>query len=84
MTVSVQCRVDAQGFTEPVRFQLDQQEYLVTALLDRWYGTDCTFYKVGTNDRDRYILRQCSTPSGEEWTLAAFRRDPANGADQLP
>lgn len=58
----------------PVRFSLDGREYVVEAVLDRWYEPEAVFYKLRADDGNLYILRQqTSTPEGV-WALISFRR----------
>lgn len=58
----------------PVRFQLDEHEYIVEELLDQWYGPEDVFFKIRADDRGVYILRhQTSVPDGD-WNLVSFRK----------
>lgn len=71
MVVRVQCYAGRKADERPVRFQLDQNEYVVVEVLDQWYGPDDTFYKVLANDGHLYILRHGAEGA---WTLQSFRR----------
>lgn len=74
MKLEVECYAGRKGDERPVRFRLDDRQYLVEEVLDRWYGVDCVSYKVLADDGNLYILRQqTSTPDGE-WALVSFRR----------
>jgi hypothetical protein len=66
----------------PVRFQLNDHEYLVDEILDQWYGPDHQFFKLRADDGNLYILRhQTSVPDGE-WELVSFRhRRSAHGPE---
>jgi hypothetical protein len=73
MKVRVECYSGRKADERPVRFQLDECDYLVEELLDQWYGTGATFFKVRADDGNLYILRQDqSTPEGA-WRLESFR-----------
>jgi len=68
----VQCYSGAQADERPVRFQLDDRDYLVEELLDQWYGPEDTYFKVRADDGNLYILRH--HPTADTWSLASFRR----------
>jgi hypothetical protein len=57
--------------SDPVRFQLDERDYLVEEVLDQWYGPDEAFFKVRADDGNLYIFRHCH--GADEWSLEAFR-----------
>jgi len=74
MKLTVECYAGRKADERPVRFCLDEREYLVEEVLDQWYGEDCVSYKVLADDGNLYILRQqTSTPDGA-WELVSFRR----------
>jgi hypothetical protein len=70
--VRVQCYSGSRADEYPVRFQLDDHDYVVEEVLDRWYGPDDTFFKLRANDGNIYILRH--SPVSDTWTLESFRR----------
>jgi hypothetical protein len=72
MNVRVRCYAGRKADERPIRFWLDEREYLVEEVLDQWYGPDDTFYKVRADDGNLYILRH--TTSVDKWTLESFRR----------
>jgi len=72
MKLWVECYAGLKADERPVRFQLDDRDYLVEEILDQWYGSDDTFFKVRADDRNLYVLRR-NTPS-EEWILESFRQ----------
>lgn len=75
MKLEVECHSGHAADERPVRFRLEEREYTVEAVLDRWYEPGAVFYKLRANDGNLYILRQrTSTPEGE-WDLISFRRD---------
>jgi hypothetical protein len=58
----------------PIRFRLDGRQYVVDAVLDRWYEPESIYYRVRADDGNLYILRQrTSVPSGE-WDLVSHRQ----------
>jgi uncharacterized protein (UPF0128 family) len=71
----VQCYSGYKADERPVRFQLGEREYAVTEILDRWYGPDNLYFKIRADDGNLYILRQRT--GADEWSLEAFRREPA-------
>ena len=72
MTVRVQCYAGGKADERPVRFQLDDREYLVVEVVDQWYGPEDDFFKVRADDGNLYILRHQA--ESDEWALEAFRR----------
>ena len=74
MHVSVDCYSGHKADERPIRFRLDDHEYLVEELLDQWYGQDAVFFKVRADDGNDYILsREWPSPEGR-WSLVSFRR----------
>jgi hypothetical protein len=72
MKLRVECYAGGKADERPVRFQLDDRDYLVEEVLDQWYGSDDTFFKLRADDRNLYILRR-NIPR-DEWTLESFRQ----------
>ena len=76
MQLQVDCYSGRKADERPVRFRLDENEYLVEELLDQWYGPHDAFYKVRADDGNLYILRrETSIPEGA-WHLVSFRQLP--------
>ena len=76
MQLQVDCYSGWKAEERPVRFRLDEHEYLVEELLDQWYGPHDAFYKVRADDSNLYILRrETSIPEGS-WHLVSFRQLP--------
>ena len=66
MKLEVECYSGFKADERPVRFRLDERQYLVEEIVDQWYGTQDVFYKVRADDGSLYILRrETSTPEGE-------------------
>ena len=57
----------------PVRLHLGERTLEVTAVEDRWYSPGETYFRVLTEDGDRYVLRH--TEAQGVWTLSAFRAE---------
>lgn len=64
------------------RFRLDGRHIEVIENLDRWCGRDYTYFKVGGDDGNLYILRQDETR--DAWELIMFQRRPAEGLADTP
>jgi len=76
MKLEVDCYSGRTADERPVRFRLDEHEYMVEEVLDQWYGPQDTLYKVRADDGNLYILRrETSTPDGP-WHLESFRQLP--------
>lgn len=74
MRVQVECYSGRKPDERPVRFRLEEHEYVVEEILDQWYGPEHVFFKVRTEDGGVYILRnQTSVPDGG-WELISFRK----------
>ena len=73
MRLDVECYSGRTGHERPVRFRLDDNEYVVEELLDQWYGPDDIFFKVRADDGNTYILKHQSSPNGS-WELVSFRQ----------
>ena len=57
----------------PLRLHLAGRTLEVAAVEDRWYSPGETYFRVLTDDGDRYILRH--TEAQDIWTLSAFRAE---------
>jgi hypothetical protein len=65
--MQVQCYSGSKADERPIRFQLDEHDYLVEEILDRWYGPEDTYFKVRADDGNLYILRH--HPMTDTWSL---------------
>ena len=74
MRLDVECYSGRKADEKPVRFSLDGHSYLVEEVLDQWYGTGSTFFKVRANDGNLYILRQNTSTAERAWSLESFRQ----------
>ena len=76
MKLEVDCYSGRTADERPVRFRLEDCQYMVEEVLDQWYGPQDAFYKVRADDGNLYILRrETSTPDGP-WHLVSFRQLP--------
>jgi hypothetical protein len=73
VTVRVECYSGRKADERPIRFQLDDRDYLVEELLDQWYGPREAFFKVRADDGNLYILRQDQSTPVDAWRLESFR-----------
>ena len=72
MALRVQCYAGRKSDERPLRFQLNEREYLVEEVLDQWYGPEHTFFKLRADDGNLYILsHQISLPDAD-WELVSF------------
>jgi hypothetical protein len=55
----------------PLRLHLGERVLEVVAVEDRWYSPGETYFRVLTDDGDRYVLRHAEAQ--EVWSLTAFR-----------
>ena len=76
MKLEVDCYAGRTADERPVRFRLEDRQYMVEEIFDQWYGPQDAYYKVRADDGNLYILRrETSTPDGS-WHLASFRQLP--------
>ena len=74
MKLQVECYAGQRADERPVRFRLEDRDYMVEELLDQWYGPDDVFFKVRADDGNLYILRHQSRANEDAWHLEAFRQ----------
>ena len=74
MRVEVQCYAAAKADERPLRFRINEQEYLVEEVLDQWYGPEHMFFKLRADDGNLYILRHQSSKPNGDWDLVSFRQ----------
>jgi hypothetical protein len=58
MKLEVECYSGFKADERPVRFRLDERQYLIEEIVDQWYGVQDVFYKVRADDGSLYILRR--------------------------
>lgn len=72
--LEVGCYSRRKAEERPVRFRLDQHEYLVEEVLDQWHGQHDQFFKVRADDGNLYILRHELSVLEGGWHLVSFRQ----------
>jgi hypothetical protein len=75
MKLRVECYSGSKADERPVRFRLDDHDYLVEELLDQWYGPDGPYFKVRADDDNFYILRHATAKPEGAWSLESFRQN---------
>ena len=63
MTLRVECYSGWKAEERPDRFEIDGHQHLAEEVLDRWHGTDATFFKVRSDDGNFYVLRRAMSPA---------------------
>ncbi len=77
MKLRVQCYAGRKADERPVRFQLDERDYMIEEIVDQWYGPDDTFFKVRADDGNLYILcRRRWKRSGAWKRFASSKHNP--------
>lgn len=71
--VRVDCYSGHKADERPLRLHLRGRALEITAVEDRWYSPGATYFRVLTNDGDRYVLRH--EEAQDIWSLSAFRAE---------
>ena len=74
MKLRVQCYSGYKAEERPVRFSIDDHEYVVDEVVDQWYGPEYAWYKVRADDGNVYILKRDTSEPGGNWDLVSFRK----------
>jgi hypothetical protein len=61
----------------PLAFYLGESRYEVEEVLDRWYGSRASWFKVRASDGSTYILKLAHKDS--TWTLESFSARVSGG-----
>lgn len=69
--VQVECYSGFKADERPLRLHLGDRTLEVAAVEDRWYSPGETYFRILTEDGDRYILRH--TEALDTWSLTAYR-----------
>ncbi|NWF84883.1 MAG: hypothetical protein HXY18_13760 [Bryobacteraceae bacterium] len=77
MKVEVECYSGYKLDERPLRFSLKGRVFEVLEVLDRWYGPRDIYFKVRATGGGAYILRRNEARGEVEWTLEAYRAEPA-------
>ena len=78
MRVEVQCYSGRKADERPVRFRVDDHEYMVEEVLDQWYSPDHQFFRVRADDGKIYALSRESAREGR-WDLFPIRQTEQAG-----
>ena len=70
MKLEVDCYSGRKADERPVRFRIDDREYVVEEVLDQWFGPQEIFFKLRADDGNLYILRQRTSTPDSPWDLA--------------
>lgn len=73
MHVEVVCYAGHKGAERPLRFRLDQADYVVEQVIAQWYAPDAAFFRVRVTTGDVYLLRHSQGPGEGKWTLEPDR-----------
>jgi hypothetical protein len=68
--IRVEASAGPRGEPTPRRFYLGSRQVEVAEVLDRWPGSDHSYYKVRAEDGDLYILLH--EPGLDRWELTLF------------
>ena len=80
MRLHIQCYAGRKANERPLRFTLNDHEYLVEEVIDQWYGPEHAFFKLRADDGNLYILRhQTSVPDGDRSLYRFVRPSRHNG-----
>jgi hypothetical protein len=74
MKLEVECYSGRKADERPIRFRLNERQYLVEEVLDQWYGPQDVFFKLRADDGNLYILRQRTSVPDSPWELVSFCR----------
>jgi len=74
MRVQVDCYSAYKAEERPVRFRIEDREYRIEEVLDRWYGPNQAWFRVLGNDGNLYILRRDNSVPDGVWDLVSFRQ----------
>ncbi|HWH57058.1 MAG TPA: hypothetical protein VN682_05460 [Terriglobales bacterium] len=78
MKLQVWCHAEGKADERPVRFRLEEHEYLVEEVVDQWCGPEHGFFKILADDGNLYILRHRTSLPGGDWELVSFRQSRGN------
>jgi hypothetical protein len=71
MILHVESEAGPHGEREPRSFLIGATRIAITRIIDRWFASDRTWYKVAADDGATYILRYDGLL--REWELTLFR-----------
>jgi hypothetical protein len=71
--VRVECYSGYKADERPIRLHLGGRVLEVAEIEDRWYSPGETYFRVCTDDGDRYVLRHVEAQ--DVWSLTAYRAE---------
>lgn len=72
-SLRVECYSGFKADERPMRVHLKGRTLEVSAVEDRWYSPGETYFRVLTDDGDRYVLRH--TEAQHVWVVSAYRAE---------
>lgn len=69
--LKVECYAGHKANQRPCAFLLGKKKMQVTEIMDQWYGSDHTYFKVLADDANIYILRYGE--KDDRWELVFFK-----------
>lgn len=69
--VRVECYSGHKADERPTRLVFEAHSLEIVAVEDRWYSPGATYFRVLTENGDRYVLRR--DDAQDTWALTAFR-----------
>lgn len=70
----VECYAGHKADERPLAFTLGERRFQVEEVLDQWYGSEDTYFRVRADDGHFYVLRHSLNVQDDSWTLESFRR----------
>lgn len=72
MKVKVECFAGRKGDERPVRFKLNDRDYIVEEIQDYWKSLDGEFFKVLSDDGNLFILHRRAVGGDDDWFLQSI------------
>jgi len=69
--VRVECYSGHRADERPLRIVFETQTWEIAEVEDRWYSPGLTYFRVLTENGDRYVLRR--DDAQDVWSLTAYR-----------
>ena len=55
--INVQCYSGYKANERPISFKIGDKSLKVEEIIDKWYGTEYTYFKLQADDKNIYILK---------------------------
>ena len=69
--LKVECYAGYKANQRPLAFFLGKRRLQVQKIIDQWYGSDHTYFKILAEDDNTYILRY--SEKEDRWELVFFK-----------